>query len=55
LLELSPESVAPPLLIGSSRNLPTAGIGFVHTGSLGDRERAEHRRGLLALLTRSDI
>ncbi len=35
-----------------AKTLYYAGIGFVHTGSLGEPERAEHRRGLLALLTR---
>jgi hypothetical protein len=34
-----------------SKTLYYAGIGFVHTGSLGPPERAEHRAGLLALLT----
>ena len=34
-----------------AKTLYYAGIGFVHTGSLGPPERAEHRAGLLALLT----
>jgi AcrR family transcriptional regulator len=37
-----------------AKTLYYAGIGFVHTGSLGEREGAEHREGLLALLTRPD-
>jgi AcrR family transcriptional regulator len=34
-----------------AKTLYYAGIGFVHTGSLGPPERAEHRSGLLELLT----
>jgi AcrR family transcriptional regulator len=34
-----------------AKTLYYAGIGFVHTGSLGPRERREHRVGLLELLT----
>jgi hypothetical protein len=37
-----------------AKTLYYAGVGFVHTGSLGERERAEHREALLALLTRRD-
>lgn len=35
-----------------AKTLYYAGIGFLHTGSLGEPERADHREGLLALLTR---
>ncbi len=35
-----------------AKTLYYAGIGFLHTGSLGEPERREHREGLLALLTR---
>jgi AcrR family transcriptional regulator len=38
-----------------AKTLYYAGIGYVHTGSLGEPEHAEHREALLALLTRSDI
>lgn len=34
-----------------AKTLVYAGVGFVHTGSLGERERSEHRERLLALLT----
>jgi AcrR family transcriptional regulator len=34
-----------------AKTLYYAGIGFLHTGSLGAPERSQHRRGLLALLT----
>jgi AcrR family transcriptional regulator len=34
-----------------AKTLYYAGIGFVHTGSLGEPERPEHRDRLLALLT----
>lgn len=37
-----------------AKTLYYAGIGFVHTGSLGERERPEHRERLLELLTRPD-
>jgi AcrR family transcriptional regulator len=33
-----------------AKTLYYAGVGFVHTGSVGDRERTEHREALLALL-----
>jgi AcrR family transcriptional regulator len=36
-----------------AKTLCYAGVGFVHTGSLGERERSEHRERLLALLTRA--
>ncbi len=35
-----------------AKTLYYAGIGFLHTGSLGEPERRKHREGLLALLTR---
>jgi AcrR family transcriptional regulator len=34
-----------------AKTLYYAGIGFLHTGSLGEPERPDHRRGLLELLT----
>lgn len=35
-----------------AKTLFYAGIGFLHTGSLGEPERADHRTALLDLLTR---
>lgn len=35
-----------------AKTLYYAGIGYIHTGSLGEPERRDHREGLLALLTR---
>jgi AcrR family transcriptional regulator len=35
-----------------AKTLYYAGVGFVHTGSVGDRERTEHREALLDLLIR---
>jgi hypothetical protein len=43
------------LLPDSSGDFPAAGIAFVYTGSLGERECAGHRQALLALLTRLGI
>jgi hypothetical protein len=34
-----------------AKTLCYAGVGYVHTGSLGERERTDHRSRLLALLT----
>jgi hypothetical protein len=38
-----------------AKTLYYAGVGFVHTGSIGKPERTEHRKALLHLLTQPAI